>query len=509
MKDVVRILSVAFSVCQALFCYGQTASDTVDVNEKTFMLSGPGAVFGKGIYEASPAASLYRYGVSYTEIGASYRMRDENEALLMQLGDRFDAGAFTADSWLRLDSASAAFASVEYVNGRTAGVLWNSSSDFLLLYPYVTADTVGGSLSYEKYFFSGGYSRRDGVVSYGVYGSYRALHEYRRIDPRPRNITSDFKAAVSAGCSFGEYILEAAFSVRLYRQISDVDFYDPSGANTSEIPMTGLGTYYERFSGTGAYLGTYHKGNGYCVSIGLVPENRRGWLAGAEYDVLTIGRLLSNQNDVPITSLALSSLSLYAAYRGDGLGVYVQGRLGQRLGYENVIDNGSSNMFNVLGSYGMYLSKNFSVIAGGYRKWKRGSALWSVSPEAGWRSFLSEYLYPRRVMDCGGISFRFPVSFTVVKGPWLIGAGLSPEAYVSTGGTLDISPLGAEAAMTEMVGVVFSTLSSSAYGGRASLRLQRSLNRTMAVFIRADYGFSRYSSGNVRNLADIKIGICF
>ena len=183
---------MAFSVCQALFCYGQTASDTVDVNEKTFMLSGPGAVFGKGIYEASPAASLYRYGVSYTEIGASYRMRDENEALLMQLGDRFDAGAFTADSWLRLDSASAAFASVEYVNGRTAGVLWNSSSDFLLLYPYVTADTVGGSLSYEKYFFSGGYSRRDGVVSYGVYGSYRALHEYRWIDPRPRNLSSDF-----------------------------------------------------------------------------------------------------------------------------------------------------------------------------------------------------------------------------------------------------------------------------------------------------------------------------
>ena len=143
---------MAFSVCQALFCYGQTASDTVDVNEKTFMLSGPGAVFGKGIYEASPAASLYRYGVSYTEIGASYRMRDENEALLMQLGDRFDAGAFTADSWLRLDSASAAFASVEYVNGRTAGVLWNSSSDFLLLYPYVTADTVGAAFRMKNIF---------------------------------------------------------------------------------------------------------------------------------------------------------------------------------------------------------------------------------------------------------------------------------------------------------------------------------------------------------------------
>lgn len=504
----VGICMLFFAVC-ASDLSAQTSSDTLDVNGRKYFLSGAVPEMGEGLYNASPSANLYRQELSFTEIGVSYFMRDESGALILQEGDRFDNGNFGADSYIRLNDHSVAFASVGYVNGKKRNVLWNSSSDFLLLYPYVTADTVGGDLSHEKYAFSGGYSRRDGRFGYGAMASYRALHEYRKTDPRPRNITSDFNAVLSLGYEAGANLLYAAFSGRIYRQISDVRFYDPAGANTVEMPMTGLGTYFERFTGNGVFLGTYHKGNGYSVRIGTIPCNTPGWIGEAVFSSFTVDRLLSNQNDVPITSLNQTDFSVYAGYKGNSWGVSLCGSHKRRSGTEMIIDNGASDIYNVLGASVMYMDEKTSVSLSLCADWRRGGVMWSFAPVAGWTYSTTEYLYPERQMGYSGIHARIPVKAVLGAGAWLFVFRLGLSASVNIGRNLHISPEGEDAAVSDMVEYMFANLSSSFCGGDCSVRIQRALNRTMAVFAEGRGGYAFFDSGVNACVAEVKVGICF
>lgn len=505
------ITALAVFLAPCIHAQSKENPDTAKANTKTLLMSGFRNTTGLHIYDGSAAANLYRYKASYTEIGASYEMRDENRAILPQLGDRTDAGKFEAASWIRLDGRSAVYANVEYANGNSRNILWNSSSDFLLLYPYVTADTVGGNLAMEKYMFSGGYSRRDGRFSYGLNGSYRALHEYRQTDPRPRNITSDLKVSASAGYSIGGYLIEASADYRIYRQISNVSFYNPGGANTSEIPMTGLGTYYERFSGSGAYLGTYHRGSGYRISAGLIPEDGTGWLCNAGYGNMKVDRLLSNQNDVPITSISITEISFYTAYKTSEWGIYAQATISGRIGSEMVIDNGASDIYNVLGSMEMYGNNHIFLGAGAYMQRESGMFLWSIALHTGIETARAVYVYPERQMKYGHINIQVPASVSFIRKSWLFSFRGGLMAEIGCERSLRIDPACEEAAMSEMVREVFESLSCSAYGVSLTARVQRSIGgkKKMAIFADADYRITVFDTGRIYNGLQIKLGICF
>ena len=139
---------------------------------------------------------------------------------------------------LRLDPRSQSLPELDYTNGTLRNVRWNSTSDYRLLYPYILADSIGGDLKQEQYHFYGGYTRMDGRFNYGITAGYRASQAYRQVDPRPRNITAELSADLSAGYRSGTYVLGVAGGIRTYKQQQSVDFYDPNGANTSELHFT-------------------------------------------------------------------------------------------------------------------------------------------------------------------------------------------------------------------------------------------------------------------------------
>ena len=141
----------------------------------------------------SAAAYLFGPDAGYSGAAASWNYRTEPAPVLREEGTGLSEGQLNIATLVRLDSLSAVRGKVRYANGVKRGVLWNSSSDYSTLYPYVMADTVGGDLRKEEYAFSGGYTARRGRFHWGVEGAYRALHEYRQADPRPRNIVSDLR----------------------------------------------------------------------------------------------------------------------------------------------------------------------------------------------------------------------------------------------------------------------------------------------------------------------------
>ena len=69
---------------------------------------------------------------------------------LIHICDGAFDGGFYAESYRRLSERSAAWADARYVRGNRRNVCWNSTADYLLLYPCITADSAGGKDVYKR-----------------------------------------------------------------------------------------------------------------------------------------------------------------------------------------------------------------------------------------------------------------------------------------------------------------------------------------------------------------------
>ena len=153
--------------------------DTLGVLERSSVFSAGDERAVAGFHTESPAMMLYRSEQSLSQISLRIDLRREQEALLQPLGDGALDGGFYAESYRRLSERSAAWADARYVRGNRRNVCWNSTADYLLLYPCITADSAGGNLSTEEYAFGGGYVHRVGRFDLAIRGDYRAGQEYR------------------------------------------------------------------------------------------------------------------------------------------------------------------------------------------------------------------------------------------------------------------------------------------------------------------------------------------
>ena len=334
----------------------------------------------------SAALYWFRRNYSYTELDGKIEWRDEQDAYEPAAGEGNLQGSFNVDSYLRMGEKPVVFGGAEYVTGEKKNVCWNSASDYQLLYPYVLADSVGGSLRHEQYRFYGGYARVDGRFTYGLMASYRALQEYRQTDPRPRNITGDISADISAGWMFDRYVVGLSAGVRIYKQQQSVEFYDANGANTSELHLTGLGTYYGRYSGT-TYTSVRYRGNGWNASIAIVPENGDGWYAMACYRHIKTDYRLAMINMATLTSLQTRNTSIGVAWRKSsgkfGWVLGATGRYEHRSGEENIMGSGSSTDHQPLQGEPMYRRDAGEFQIQAILEWKGRNAAWNLRPYAG------------------------------------------------------------------------------------------------------------------------------
>ena len=79
-------------------------------------------------------------------------------------------------------------------------------------------------------------------------GGYRASHNYRDKDPRPRNTASDLSFSAGGGYRLGTYRIGVSADFRYYQQYSEISFLADKGS-TSVYHVLGLGMDYARFAG--------------------------------------------------------------------------------------------------------------------------------------------------------------------------------------------------------------------------------------------------------------------
>lgn len=152
---------------------------------------------------ATPALRSEAFAGSLSEISVGYEMRREEKALEQQKGDGGDFGRFSAGSYKHISGKGTVWGDAGYLRGAKRNVVWNASSDYDLVFPYVVADSIGGDLTSEEYTFGGGYGHRSGRYTWALEAGARALHEYRDSDPRIRNVAIDIDAGAALPCGWG------------------------------------------------------------------------------------------------------------------------------------------------------------------------------------------------------------------------------------------------------------------------------------------------------------------
>ena len=105
----------------------------------------------------NPAIHAEACSTDFSTAEAGYSMRREDMPATVQKGSGHDYGKFMARSFRRLSGKNSVWGHAGYRRGTIYDVRWNSTSDYDIIYPYVTADSLGGNLTSEEYTAGGGY----------------------------------------------------------------------------------------------------------------------------------------------------------------------------------------------------------------------------------------------------------------------------------------------------------------------------------------------------------------
>ncbi|MCM1067624.1 MAG: hypothetical protein NC418_08655 [Muribaculaceae bacterium] len=381
---------------------------------------------------ANAALIPMQHDVSLSHAMAGFDRRNTGSELVFGIGTGAGAGFFEAASYMKY-GRSTITGKASYSNGKRFGVQYCDVSDPAVVFPYFTADELGGNYSSESYIFEGTYSSdfKSGTWLYGAGLAYRALQEYRKADPRPKNTVGDLSLKAGLGRRLGGYILALGADVAKYRQSSDVIFVSETG----EVPvyhLTGMGSHYARFAGQGK--ASLYTGNRQSYSLSLFPTGKDGYFATAQYTFFTLTKSLKDLNNLPLKHIREHKAEAEIGWRSAVLSTGLDFCYRKRLGGESIFGDASGNVYPELFTLAAYSYSTLSVGASAcYRHVLPGKQRFEACLSAGY--FHSSEVYagvsPRLRSTASRITAAVKCEYVrLLSRRWLISAhaGVSKDA---------------------------------------------------------------------------------
>lgn len=261
----------------------------------------------------SPALLAGQYETSLSQVSLSWETWHHEGLVPRDLGTHFTPLSVQSESLVHLSPSTSIWGRATYTYAYRKGVEGRESAHFDLTAPYVSVDTIGGNLESECYAFSGGYSHRFPMGwRLGIEGAYEATQERRARDPRVLNNVGDLNLRAALGYSFPSHTAALSFGARVYKQVHQMDFLNPKGAQYV-FNHYGFDTYSLRFVGNtepkafNAY--------GWNVSGDLHPNSSNGFFATLGYRHLAVEYTLKSRNELRLALLARHQASLSFSYR--------------------------------------------------------------------------------------------------------------------------------------------------------------------------------------------------
>ncbi len=414
MKAIPSIAIILVTLAAALNATASVPTDsleTPDILQRQMRAESKEINFVTAPYQ-SPAMRQFRLPFTFGTAGAGWKGDYLSSPVDPQAGSGEQYGFFNADAEVKY-STSTLWGGATYTNGIIRDVLYNETSDLDLIYPYVTADEVGGDIRAERYAFSGGYADCRGRLAWGASLSYVAGLYYRNVDPRPRNTTG--RLDISAGIAmrvFHDYFIGVAGAYRKYRQTCDLEFMSELG-DAKVYHLTGLGNHYERFTGTG--YSNYYNGDRFSGRISIVPASRRGLTIDAEVSRFTFDHILKDLNRLPMASVWHNEMDLHASWRGVSgtiaYGIKGEGRFYRRHGTENIFGDAVTGTYPQIGSLEMYADNLKQASAALFFEHSSQSIIWSIEPA--WRYTHRSQIYAMPAMQAKDINGQAGVTASI------------------------------------------------------------------------------------------------
>ncbi len=350
IRFVIISLIALFAAClQAAFCQ---PADTLALSDKAVRTASMATAFRGEVWQ-SPALYYYYTPYTWTTLDVNGTYHDKGEASLRQEGDEDTRIGVDVSSFVILSGRDRVFGSAGYRSERQENVVWNENIDWAFIAPYVTGDSIGGFLKGETYYFNGGYAAETGLWSWGITGGYRASHNYRDKDPRPRNTASDLSFALGASRRLGAYRIGVSADFRLYQQKSEITFLADKGS-TSVYHMLGLGMDYVRFAGN--QTGTKHQGTQWGGSIGILPvDSENGVSATVALTHMAMDKKLSGANNLTLLKAGTTDWSANVAWMRQ---LRLAEHIAVKLCADHTVRKGTENIYGEAGgsSYGELIS---------------------------------------------------------------------------------------------------------------------------------------------------------
>lgn len=371
-----------FSLIFAAMAVGAQADDSIVCKLSEYDM---GRVRYEKTVLAHPALRHLSAAPSLSSLSIKGMSEPSSVARIPQLGNGGRYFGVAASSFQHLGSHSVVWGNASYENGRKYNVVWNETSDFAQIYPYVMADSRGGDMKYEEYRLDGGYSAQQGKLHYGLELGYRALSEYRDRDPRPNNTVADLYARVGMGYELlGDYVLAVAADAGKYKQTNELAYYNELGAQM-EYHLTGIGNDFARFSGQSN--NTFFKGYHLGAELSLARKKGTGWSAAVGYLFTQKEKVLTDLNRLPLNQLKIHTLKGGVGYGTEAYGIRLSGYYADRKGYDNLFGDATGNVYPQIGTKQQYSGSVAEMKVNGF--WTVPfSSLWTINvePEVAYRA---------------------------------------------------------------------------------------------------------------------------
>lgn len=476
----------------------------------------------------NPAIYFHTFNFSSSEFAIGYNKKEEDQAIVEQIGSGKNGYGFTATTYLSPGKRYRTWGKAQYLSNKIQGQYKNLTSDYERLYPYVTGDTLPTrDISGETYYLSGGYAQDQGKYTWGINASSRNLQEYRQVDPRPRNRVSDINLVAGLAWKLPQqYTLGLSGEYNIYKQAQTISFLadERRKINSALYHYSGLGnSSFVDPSGSFSY-----EGKQYGPTLSLYPISANGLFINLKFLYDSMDKNIAGSSALhTISNLGEDYYNAQIGWLGKGKDYSwaAKGNYNKRhrIGSEIIIASLSED-FNASGQYNYglfpYYRENIDQLQLQLYFEKNTALRWYVMPHITYTQNTSQHIHPQRNQDWKRINYKLSTGLSIIKGKHLFMFNLqgSYDQHLSShqdisNRLLNINSNGVKAyedylrhaTATEQANYRFISTNNKHLG--ASARWEANLLRNKSLFVSPSYQKGWYTAHVKTEYFEISVGL--
>ncbi|MDO4782450.1 MAG: hypothetical protein Q4A09_04440 [Capnocytophaga felis] len=415
-----------------------------------------------------------------------------------------------AQSFFPLKNHQVVWGKAIYNNKNQKNVRWNESIDYELIYPYVTADEIGGNLNEEAYSFLGGFAKEFERCNLGMELDYRAKLSSRSKDPRPKNISSDLNLKLGGfsrnifGIDFGFYL-----GFQKYTQSNDIKFFSELGS-PPVYHLNGMGYYNNLLKGT--KLHSFYEGYGYRFGGEFTNSLKRNIWLTFDFNQLNVEKITIEGNGTEAMRLTnrdlnINLVKLFNNHKNT-YGIKLNYLRNEKKGLEPILSGrGNNNNIEVISRNENYrLENDFFELSGLFYSEKKGQL--NFSPFVNYQIYREEYFLVKSFQYFDYMGFGVKVGYINaldVKNILSFGLNINHRKNLKKTSLLRNDD---EVSLSEMMLHNYQFLASNFTKYAASLKIDRYLSPKFNIFLGISSEIVTFG-GKTNYLYNISTGVSF